>query len=737
MNDSNARDDATMESVPQTGRPAVPANRLTSRSFLGLLVTQLLGAVNDNTFRWLVIGIGKDYVPQNIGMVLMAGTACFVLPYLLLAAPAGYLADRFDKRQVIVGCKLAEVVIMVLGVAAILVGNIWLLLGVVAAMGAQSALFGPAKLGSIPEMLAVEKISSGNGVVALTTVIATVVGMGAGSWLADATGAFGQERWWLSGLVLIGTAGVGLAASLLIAPLPVANPARRFPWNTATQTARDLKTLAASRPMLRVALGIMFFWALGALAQLNIDQFVSEGGARAESDKVPLLFSLVIGVGLGSVLAGVWSGGRVELGIVPLGALGVLVGSALLFTVEGALIDAGEHWTAAYLFACGFLLVLGVGAGLFNVPLAAYMQHRSPQESRGAILAASNFMTFGGILCAAVLFSLLRLPIRQGAPLFSARQIFLLCAAITLPVLVYIVWLIPQASARFLVWTLGRTIYRIRVLGHENLPERGGAVLVANHISWLDGFLMMMVSSRPVRMFAAAVTIPRPLRWIARSWGVILVDLGPKGIARGLETARRAVAAGELVCIFPEGAISRTGQMRAFRGGVLKIIDGRDVPVVPVYLDELWGSIFSFERGRFFWKWPRRWPYPISIHIGKALPAPHRLADIQAAVTQLGSQAVSKRNDRPTALPRLFIRRCKRHGSRSKIADSSGADLTGRETLLRALVLRRVLRRDVLDAERSQVGVLLPPRWPASSSTRRWRWIAAWPSTSTTRYRPT
>ncbi|MEQ8835425.1 MAG: MFS transporter, partial [Lacipirellulaceae bacterium] len=225
---------------------------LLSPSFLGLLVTQLLGASNDNILRWLIIGVGKQHVEQSgVGMILAAGTVAFVLPYLLLAAPAGYLADKFSKRQVIVACKLAEIVIMMLAVGAILVGQVWLLLVVLGLMGAQSALFGPSKLGSIPEILEESRISAANGLIGLTTVIATAVGSVVGSVLADKTGAFGQERWWLSAMVLIGVAAVGWATSLLIKPLPPADPQRKFPRDAFQQTFRDLRTLAKTPGMLR------------------------------------------------------------------------------------------------------------------------------------------------------------------------------------------------------------------------------------------------------------------------------------------------------------------------------------------------------------------------------------------------------------------------------------------------------------------------------------------------------
>jgi len=688
---------------------------LSSASFLGLLFTQLLTAVNDNAFRWLVIGVGKQILTQagaqeDVALVLTAGTACFVLPYLVLAAPAGYLADRYSKRSVIVACKVAEVAIMSLGIVAILIGNLWFLFLVVAIMGMQSALFSPSKLGSIPEILRTEKISTANGLFGLTTVIATVVGMVVGNVLSDQICENATAGITRSAVALIGIAVVGLLFSFLIAKLPAANPTRTFPWNAVPQMWRDLRTLASSRPMLRVALGIMFFWSVGALAQLNIDPFAFESGATKQSHNVPLLLSLVAGVGLGSILAGIWSGGRVELGIIPLGAGGIALAAMLLFTVPNAVFVSGTSWSFGLVYAGVLLFALGVSAGLFDVPLAAYMQHRSPPESRGSVLAASNLMTFSGILVTAVLFSVLRAPLENGDPFLTSRQIYLLSGFLTIPVFIYIVWLIPQASIRFVVWLASKTVYRIRVHGHGNLPERDGALLVANHVSWLDGILMLLTSSRPVRIVAFAGNFQNKWgRRLARLFGVIMIKPRPKAILTALKTARQALQNGELVCIFPEGRITRTGQLQAFRPGLMKILEAADVPVIPVYLDELWGSIFSFERGRFFWKRPKKWPYPISIHFGQPVVDPEDVHAVRRAVQNLGATAVAKRTERMAGLAQSFVRTCKKRKRGSKIADSTGNELTGGGLLMRSMILRRLLLRHVLaDGERF-VGLLLPP----------------------------
>jgi 1-acyl-sn-glycerol-3-phosphate acyltransferase len=754
---------------------AVPRERsLVSKSFLGLLFTQFLGATNDNILRWLVIGIGKDYAGVNVSNLLALGTAVFVLPYILLAAPAGYLADRYSKRQVIVLCKVGEALIMALAIVAILVGHIWLMLLVLGLAGAQAALFGPAKLGSIPEMVDESRISAANGLIGLTTVFSTMVGTYAGSWLADFTGDKGQAHWQWSALVLLGVAVAGWATSLLIAKLPAADASRRFPWDMAQQSWRDLKTLAYTPAMLRVAMGIMFFWTLGALAHLNIDQFVFEGGGGKQTQVAPLLAALVIGIGVGSVLAGVWSAGRVELGILPLGALGLVIAPSLLYTVQGEFFESSGDWTLSYIVACLLLLLLGCSAGLFDVPLASYMQHYSPKDRRGSVLAASNLLTFGGMLIAALAFGAMRMPVHEGSlahlqkqfadepaklaeaetwwnkfqaqqaagesidihrlveehpeqaliireahqelvghPLLTARQIFLLCGMLTIPVFIYIVVLIPQATIRFMAWLLTHTFYKVRVFGRENLPEEGPALLAPNHVSWLDGLLLVAVSPRPVRLIVSRSYIENwYFRGLARLMGVIPILESPKALRSAIDTARDALNNGEIVCIFPEGRISPSGQLQTFKPGVLEILKGSTAEVIPVYLDELWGSIFSFRGGKLFGKSPELSPRRVSIWFGEPLHEPGSAYEIRNAVQALGALAVTRRKQRAMVLPRLMIRKCRKAMFRWKIADSTGQSLTGAQILMRALILRRLLLREVFAPkveDEKYVGILLPP----------------------------
>jgi acyl-[acyl-carrier-protein]-phospholipid O-acyltransferase/long-chain-fatty-acid--[acyl-carrier-protein] ligase len=702
---------------PPASIPGGNSSSLKSRSFIALTITQFLTATNDNIFRWLAVGIGKDYFPDNQSFVLVLGIVCFSIPYIFLSAIAGYFSDRFSKRDVIVWCKYAEIGIMLLGILAIMMGVVHLLFVAVFFMGAQSALFSPAKLGAIPELLDEDKIPAANGLFGLTTIGATVLGMAVGSWLSVATGDYGMGKPWLSGGILLVMSSIGVVASLMIRRLPIAAPERTFPFDAPQQTWRDLRTLASNKALLRVALGITFFWAVGSLANLNIDQFVTEGGGDKETDKLPMLFCLIFGIGLGSVMAGIWSAGRVELGMLTPGAAGIALFSFLLFTVEGQLIDPTNSLSPSFVFACLFLFALGFSAGLFNVPLAAYIQARSPTRTRGSILAANNFLVFVGILLFSCFYGLLRIKVGpQHEPWLTARQVFLVSSLMTIPVLLYVLYRIPQASLRFLAWMLSRSIYRVRSSGMENIPREGGAVLAPNHVSWVDGILLVLTSPRPVRMVVFAGNFKsRLLNFLGRIFGVIIIRPGSTSVTRSLDEAAEAARNGDLVCIFPEEELSLSGQVQTFKRGVVKILEKANVPVIPVYLDGLWGSIFSFERGKFFWKWPRKIPYPVWIHYGQPISELEDVFQLRQAVQDLGAEAVEQRMKKDANLTREFVIQCKKRGRRLKYADSTGEERSGKQLLMRTLILRRLIR-PLLDDDEKYVGVMIPPTVAAATT---------------------
>ena len=381
-----------------------------SSSFIGLALTQFLGAFNDNMFRWLAVPIGQRTMDPTQALVL--GGVLFTLPYLLLAPLSGSLADRLRKRTVIVWCKVAEIVLVGLGVVAIAASQLWLLFALVFLLGAQSALFGPAKFGALPEILAPESLSKGNGILGLATVTASALGLVAGykiyGVIEPALSAGPTlSSLWLPASALIGTAVIGTLTSLLVRTPAAANPQAPLAWNPVTETIPALKVLFRDVRLLRCALGIGFFWMLASLAQLNIDPFGKEGLHLAKEDVGVLMAVLVAGLGVGSVLAGLWSQGKVELGLVPLGAFGISLSALGVFVASRFVTPGSDVMSQPGFYAvCAMLFSLGGFAAMFDIPLEAYLQHRSDDSNRGTVLAGSNFVSFALILVSCGVFEL-------------------------------------------------------------------------------------------------------------------------------------------------------------------------------------------------------------------------------------------------------------------------------------------------------------------------------------------
>jgi len=698
------------------GTPDTARGGLWSRSFVALLVTQFLVALNDNIFRWLIVPIGAVMLGDQ-AKAMQWGSVAFLIPFIALAGPAGYFADKYSKRRVMIACKVAEIIVMVLGIAAILTGEIYTMMFVLFLMGAQSAFFSPSKYGSIPEIVRTEHISSANGLIGMTTMIACIVGAGVGTNLFSLTTLSdgsqtglgpGQHRWWISAAVLVGVALVGWVASLFIGRLEAASPDRRFPRDPVGQVVSDLRVLFSRRALYWAALGSAYFWSIGLLAQSNIDRMAMQQFFDNRTVGQPyvglMLGVLTLGIGAGCVLAGIWSRGKVELGLVPFGAGGLIVMSLILAVSPAA---QGGNWQTPFGWTCLFLSLLGLSAGLYDIPLLSSLQERSPTESRGRILAAYNFLSFSGMLLTGVLFGVLG---REDGLNLSARWIWGIAAVLTIPVFIAIVYLAFTPMIRVTARIVISVFYRVRVRGLENIPENGGALLIANHVTWLDGVLLILFCPRPVRFVAYADFVEKGvLGRLARDYKTIPIRPGRKSMVESLRAGRQALRDGELICIFPEGGLSRTGQIQGFRRGFVSVLHGTDAPVIPIHLGELWGSIFSFERGKFFWKWPRRLPYPVSIVFGRPMYGVKDQQEVRLEVEALAYQTMLESKNKSMSLPRAMLRACRRNRFRRKIADSTGMEMTGGSVLTRSLILRRLFRREVFRDDETNVGILLPP----------------------------
>lgn len=706
MTDPVSRENAPDEIAAARSHPRWPE---TAAGFLGLLAVQFLTVLNDHTFRWLVVPIAKPWMGKdNDAAALSLGLALFILPTLFLAMPAGYLADRFCKARVITACKFAEIVILALGLAALSLHSVSGIFLVVALTGALAALFAPAKIGCIPEIVPDSELANANGWMGLMNVVPCALGFLLGNFLATlvrpgSEDGFSPLGMTIAATTILATALLGWGASFFIPREPAADPQRRFDPNILRETFRGLALLAKDVPLLRTAIGIAFFWMLASVAQLNVDQFVTHDLGLKQQATGMLGALLIVGVALGSVMAGRLSAGRIELGLVPLGALGIAACSMALFFMGRLDTLLPREAIAGAGLA---LMLLGISAGFFDVPLEAYLQFRSDARSLGATLAATNFLMSLGVLLTAGMFWWL-----LGVMHLSPSMLFLIIGLSTVVVAAYIVVLLPGATFQLLFWIFSRVAYRLRIYGEENIPPTGGALLVPNHITWVDGILLLVSCPRPIRFVAYADLVAHPrLNWLARIFQVIPIkaDAGPKALVQSLRTARQAVEDGHCVCIFPEGGITRTGQMQPFRAGFLKIVQGTGAPVIPVYLHGLWGSIFSYRGGKFFWKMPRQWPYPVSLVFGKPIQHPESVDEVSAAVRELGAAAVELNKSRMLIPQRRFIRTCRRCWSARKVADSTGQALAGGRLLIGTLCLRRVLLRSVLSPDEKMVGIFLP-----------------------------
>jgi acyl-[acyl-carrier-protein]-phospholipid O-acyltransferase/long-chain-fatty-acid--[acyl-carrier-protein] ligase len=503
----------------------------------------------------------------------------------------------------------------------------------------------------------------------------------------------------MSGVILLGCTLIGLATSFGISRVPAANPTKRFRWNPLGDFFSNLKTIRADRVLSWAVVGNTYLWFLAALLQFTIVIY-GHDVLRVDEAHISLLQAAVgIGIGIGSFAAGYLSGGKIEYGLIPLGAIGMTVFGALLYNPGHTLNSAAWH-----------LGLLGFFGGFFAVPLNALIQHRPRREEKGGVIAAANLLSFVGVFLAAGAYYLFASGFHQ-----SARGIFLDGAILTAVMTIYAVYLLPDSLLRLVLWMVTHSIYRIRVEGRENIPETGGALFVANHMSLVDALLLIASTDRAIRflMYKGIYDLPfvKPGAKMIRAIP-ISSELRPREMLQSLREASNAIRAGEVVCIFAEGQITRIGQLLPFRRGMERIMKGVDAPIVPVNLDGVWGSIFSYERGRFLWKMPRSIPYPVTVSFGKPMPANSTPFEVREAVQQLQTEAYRHHKDRLHTLPRALIRTAHASPFRFAMGDKRRARMSWGMALLSAILLARRLRSTWAGQE--MVGILLPPSVPGA-----------------------
>jgi acyl-[acyl-carrier-protein]-phospholipid O-acyltransferase / long-chain-fatty-acid--[acyl-carrier-protein] ligase len=668
-----------------------------NRGYSSLLVAQAMSVFNDNAFRYvlllLVIAGAGSVAAQN--RLVSYANGIFVLPYILFSSYAGQIADRFSKRSVIIAFKLLEVALMSAAALAVYSANIPVMLAVLFVAGTHSTFLAPAKEGILPQMLADQDLSRANGLMQLTVYTMII----AGPVFAGLVRPWFPAHVWAPVAFLIPMALASFLVSLGVTPLPAIGRGSKFQFNAIAEFRRNFREICSSRALLLTVLGIAYFWFLGTIYLQNV--LIYGRDLLHEGDRgVTLLNAVVsIGIGLGAVAAGTLSGAQVELGLVPIGSIGLGA-----FAID---LSLAPHSLANALL--GHFL-LGVSGGLFIVPLEAFLQQRAGEHTKGRVIAAANILTFSAVF----LGSAWRLALANGLGL-APDKILLIMGLMSFAATAYVLTILPEAAIRLCLWLLTHTLYRIEVRGRENLPAEGPALLVSNHSSFVDPFLLGASTQRMIRFLIYRRFYEMPgIHWLAKLMRAIPVSDAdpPRQLIAAFREARERLQSGDLVCIFAEGSITRTGNLLPFHRGFERILQNQNVPIIPIHLDRVWGSIFSFERGRFFFKWPRRIPYPVTVSIGRPLPSDSRAFEVRQAVMELGAEASLHRDRGRRPLPEMFVETAKRHWGRFSMADSLGRRLTFGRALAGAMALRRVVLQRC-PAE-PMIGVLLPPTVPAA-----------------------
>lgn len=662
-----------------------------SASFRWLNATQFLGAFNDNIFKLLVILLLIDpQTDSHTGNITALAGAVFVVPFLLFSALAGKLADSRSKRNIIVSTKVAELLLMLIGCAAFMFESVIGLYIVLFLMATQSAFFAPSKYGIVPELVKTEQLSQANGSLEAMTYLAIVIGTASALLLSKMTGG----SFVLMGLICVCIAAVGLIVSLPIERTVPAGTEGRASIFFIRDIWHTLRLIRRNRYLVLAVLASAYFLLIGGLIYTNLIPYGIDHLNFAKEHSGQLFVIVAVGIGLGAYLAGRLSGRNVEFGVVPLGAIGLTISAVGLGLTGSARVPAFV-----------LILLMGVSGGLFIVPIHAFIQLRSPKKRRGQVLAASNFLGWVGVLLASGLIYLV-----CGVLGASSAGMFIVLGVLTFVLSVITVILLPDFLVRFLCVMLTRLCYRIKVAGIENVPTDKSALLVCNHVSWVDALLLAATQQRRIRFIMDKGFYNKPLlKPICKLMGVIPISAidPPKKIISSLRQAKAAMDEGFMVCIFAEGVITRSGMMAEFKAGFERIMKGSKYCIIPVYLGGVWGSVFSYYNGKVVSMLPKKFPYPVSIHFGKSMPAESSVDQIRQKVTELSCEYFDSLKSPKRSLVSHFIKSARKNWSKKCITDSTGKCLNYGQTLISAIALAE--RIDKLAKPDAKVGILLPP----------------------------
>jgi 1-acyl-sn-glycerol-3-phosphate acyltransferase len=621
---------------------------LRQRRFAPFFWTLFAGAANDNLFKFAFTVMVTYQLSISWMQPAMAGLvigALFILPFLLCSATSGQLTDKYDKTKVIRFVKNLEIGIMVLAAFGFSTSNVPVLLACTFLMGLHSTLFGPVKFAYIPQVLSERELTGGNGMVEMGTFVAILAGNIVGGLLV----AIPQVGPTYVAIACVAAALIGRVIAQFIPAVPATDPNLNINWNPITETIANLKLAHGNLVVFRSLLGISWMWFFGAVFLSQFPSFAKEvlHGSSQVASLLLVVFS--IGIAIGSLLCETLSRRHVEIGLVPLGAIGMSVFSIDLYFASrglpmsselsiGQFISMSAHWRVM-----ADLALLSLFAGLYSVPMYALIQLRSQPTHRARIIAANNilnalFMIGSSVIAGALL----------GAK-FTIPQIFLFTGLANAVVAFYIFMLVPEYFLRFIAWVASRFVYRFKVTGDQHIPVEGAAILTCNHVSFVDAVLLMAASPRPIRFVMDHRIFKVPvLGWmfrLAKAIPIASKTEDPVAYERAFAEAQKVLQEGDLLAIFPEGGITKDGELQEFKGGIMKILEtakaqGIEPPVIPMALTNLWGSFFSrVEKGNAMVRPFRRGVFS---RVGLNVGAPMAASAVQPAILKDRVQALLK-----------------------------------------------------------------------------------------------
>jgi len=598
---------------------------LTQKRFMPFFVTQFFGAFNDNVFKNALIILiafqGAQFIGTDTDLLINIAAALFILPFFLFSATAGQWIDKYEKSKSIRLIKLLEVAIMLMAAFAFLQGYIFALVVLLFLMGTQSTFFGPAKYSYIPQHLKVTELVEGNALVQMGTFVAILFGTIVGGVMI----AQEQGRQYVAYAIVV-FAIAGYLSSRFIPVTPSLNKDLKINWNIFSETCRNIKFLKTNRTVFLSILGISWFWFLGATYLVQLPNYTKTALGGNEQVVTFLLTLFTVGIGTGSLLCNNLSGKKVEIGLVPFGSIGLtLFGVDLYFSQSHmmplATMGIKEFLSVEYLRLIADVLLIGFFGGLYIVPLMALVQQRSDPEHMSRVIAGNNIINALMMVLSAIIAIVV---LSSG---FSIAQLFFLVAIFNAFVAVYIYSLVPEFFMRFMVWLLIHSIYHVKSKDLDKIPEEGAVVLVCNHVSFVDALIVAGCIRRPVRfvmhykiyklpilnfIFRIAKTIPIAGRYEDKNL-----------LEKAFDDIDAALADGDIVCIFPEGKLTSNGEMNTFRDGVERIIERRAVPVIPMALHGLWGSVFSRQKANVFYRLLKGFKSRVDLVVGDLVDARH------------------------------------------------------------------------------------------------------------------